>query len=102
LIFIEQRYTLNVNFLLTNMMLRCTIFLHKQVIVEGGENLMKKVIALVLSLMLLVAFTVGCKPAETPKPEEPKPAAEAPAPAATPAPEKPAEAPAPAPAPAHK
>jgi hypothetical protein len=64
---------------------------------------MKKVIALVLSLMLLVAFTVGCKPAaETPKPE-------APAPATAPAPEKPAEAPAPAPekpaeapAPAHK
>jgi len=56
---------------------------------EGGENLMKKVIALVLSLMLLVAFTVGCKPAETPKPE-------APAPATAPAPEKPAEAPAPA------
>ena len=55
---------------------------------------MKKVIALVLSLMLLVAFTVGCKPAETPKPEATKPA-EAPAPA----PEKPAEAPAPAPAP---
>ena len=56
---------------------------------------MKKVIALVLSLMLLVAFTVGCKPAETPKP------AEAPAPA--PAPEKAPEAPAPAPEkPAHK
>ena len=65
---------------------------------EGGENLMKKVIALVLSLMLLVAFTLGCKPAETPKPEAPKPA-EAPAPAPAPAPEKPAEAPAPAPAP---
>ena len=47
---------------------------------------MKKVIALVLSLMLLVAFTLGCKPAETPKPEAPTPAAEAPAPA----PEKPA------------
>jgi hypothetical protein len=62
---------------------------------------MKKIIALVLSLMLLVVFSVGCKPAETPKPEAPKPAAEAPAPA----PEKPAEAPAPAPAPekpAHK
>jgi len=56
---------------------------------------MKKILALVLSLMLLVAFTVGCKPAETPKPEAPKPAAEAPAPA----PEKPAEAPAQAPAP---
>jgi hypothetical protein len=61
---------------------------------EGGDNLMKKVIALVLSLMLLVAFTVGCKPAETPKPEAPKPAE---APATAPAPEKPAEAPAPAP-----
>jgi hypothetical protein len=69
---------------------------------EGGDILMKKIIALVLSLMLLVAFTVGCKPAETPKPEAPKPAE---APAAVPAPEKPAEAPAPAPAPekpAHK
>jgi hypothetical protein len=67
---------------------------------EGGENLMKKVIALVLSLMLLVAFTVGCKPAETPKPEAPAPATapapETPAPATAPAPEKPAEAPAPA------
>ncbi len=57
---------------------------------------MKKVLALVLSLMLLAVFSVGCKPAETPKPEATKPA-EAPAPA--PAPEKPAEAPAPAPAP---
>ena len=53
---------------------------------------MKKVIALVLSLMLLVAFSVGCKPAETPKPEETKPV-EAPVPATVPA-----EAPAPAPA----
>ena len=63
---------------------------------------MKKIIASVLSLMSLVAFTVGCKPAETPKPEAPKPAE---APATVPAPEKPAEAPAPAPAPekpAHK
>jgi hypothetical protein len=60
---------------------------------------MKKVIALVLSLMLLVAFSLACKPAETPKPEAPKPA-EAPAPEkAAPAPEKPAETPAPAPAP---
>jgi hypothetical protein len=62
--------------------------------------IMKRFIALVLSFLLLVVFTVGCKPAETPKPEAPKPA-EAPAPA----PEKPAEAPAPAPAPekpAHK
>ena len=65
---------------------------------EGGENLMKKLIALVLSLMLLVVFSIGCKPAETPKPEAPAPApAEQAAPA--PAPEKPAEAPAPAPAP---
>lgn len=55
---------------------------------------MKKFIALILSLMLLVAFAVGCKKAETPAPEAPKPPAEAPAPA----PEKPAEAPAPAPA----
>jgi hypothetical protein len=80
----------------------CSIY----VILEGGEKLMKKVIALVLSLMLLVAFTLGCKPAETPKPEAPKPAeAPAPATAPAPAPEKPAEAPAPAPAPekpAHK
>ncbi len=58
---------------------------------------MKKIIALVLSLMLLVAFTIGCKPAETPKPEAPKPAE---APATVPAPEKPASAPGPAPAPA--
>lgn len=66
--------------------------------------IMKRFIALVLSFLLLVVFTVGCKPAETPKPEAPKPA-EAPAPAPAPAPEKPAEAPAPAPAPekpAHK
>ena len=54
---------------------------------------MKKVLALVLSLMLLVAFTVGCKPAEQPKPEAPAPA---PAPEqaapekAAPAPEQPA------------
>jgi hypothetical protein len=62
---------------------------------------MKKVIAIVLSLMLLVAFAVGCKPAaETPKPEETKPAeAPATAPAENPAP---APAPAPAEAPAHK
>ncbi len=55
---------------------------------------MKKIIALVLSLMLLVAFSIGCKPAEQPKQEAP-----APAPAA---PEKPAEAPAAPAAPAHK
>jgi hypothetical protein len=41
----------------------------------------KKVIALVLSLMLLVAFTLGCKPAETPKTEAPAPVAEEAAPA---------------------
>ena len=54
---------------------------------------MKKLIALVFSLMLLVAFTFfGCKPAETPT-EAPAPAEEAaPAPA-------PAEEAAPAPAP---
>ncbi len=54
---------------------------------------MKKVLALILSVILLVAFTfsVGCKKAEEPK------APEAPAPA--PAPE-PAPAPAPEPAPA--
>jgi len=60
---------------------------------------MKKILALVLSLVLMVAFTIGCKPAEQSKP------AEAPAPATAPAPEKPAEAPATAPAPekpAHK
>jgi hypothetical protein len=57
---------------------------------------MKKVLGLLLSLMLLAVFSVGCKPAETPKPEATK---EAPATAPAPAPEKPAEAPAPAPAP---
>jgi hypothetical protein len=51
----------------------------------------KKLIGSVLSLLLLMVFTVGCKPAETPKAPE-APPAEAPAPA----PEKPAEAPAPA------
>ncbi len=56
---------------------------------------MKKIIALVLSLILVVAFTAGCKKAETPKPTETKPA-EAPAP--TPAPEQPAPEQAPAPA----
>ncbi len=79
-------------------------------ILEGGENLMKKVIALILSLALMVAFTIGCKPAETPKPEAPAPAPapapeQAPAPAPAPEPEQaPAPAPAPekAPAPAHK
>ena len=65
---------------------------------------MKKVIALLLSLLLVAAFAlVGCKKAEEPKaPEAPAPAPEAPAPAPeapAPAPEKPAEAPAPAPAP---
>ena len=58
---------------------------------------MKKLLALVLSLLLLVAFTIGCKPAETPKPAEvPAPAPEQAAPApeqaapekAAPAPEK--------------
>lgn len=55
---------------------------------------MKRFLALVLSLLLLVAFTIGCKPAETPKPAE----VPAPAPApeqAVPAPEKAAPAPAP-------
>jgi hypothetical protein len=55
---------------------------------------MKRFLALVLSLLLLAAFTVGCKPSETPKPAE----APAPAPApeqAAPAPEKAAPAPAP-------
>lgn len=55
---------------------------------------MKRFLALVLSLLLLVAFTIGCKPAETPKPAEvPAPAPEQAAPA--PAPEKAAPAPAP-------
>jgi hypothetical protein len=49
---------------------------------------MKRFIALVLSLMLLVAFTVACKPA---KQEAPVPAPEKAAPA--PAPEQPAPAP---------
>jgi hypothetical protein len=69
---------------------------------EGGELIVKKVLALILSVVLLVAFTfaVGCKKADEPKPvEAPKPPAEAPkapdtpAPAPAPAPEKPAEAP---------
>lgn len=65
---------------------------------------MKKVIALLLSLLLVAAFAlVGCKKAEEPKaPEAPAPAPapapeQAPAPAPAPAPE---QAPAPAPAPA--
>jgi hypothetical protein len=56
-------------------------------------KIMKRIIALILSVMILIvfAFSMGCKKAEEPKaPEAP---AEAPAPA--PAPEKPAEAPAP-------
>jgi PBP1b-binding outer membrane lipoprotein LpoB len=48
---------------------------------------MKKILAIVLSLMLLAVFAVGCKKAETPAPA-PAPAA---APATTPAPEKPAD-----------
>jgi hypothetical protein len=55
-------------------------------IVEGGDSIMKKVLAIVLSLMLLAVFAVGCKKAETPPP--------APAPAAAPAPEKAPEKPA--------
>ena len=47
---------------------------------------MKKVLAIVLSLMLLAVFALGCKKAETPPP--------APAPAAAPAPEKAPEKPA--------
>jgi hypothetical protein len=41
--------------------------------VGGGDSLMKKVLAIVLSLMLLVVFAVGCqqKPAEK-KAEAPK------------------------------
>jgi hypothetical protein len=58
---------------------------------KGGKNLVKKAIVLIVSLFFLFAFAVGCKQAETPKPEAPKPA-EAPAPAP---PETPAEAPPP-------
>ena len=56
---------------------------------------MKRILALLLSLILIVAFglTIGCKKAEEPKKEAPAPMAPAPAP------EKPAETPAPAPAP---
>jgi hypothetical protein len=75
----------------------------------GGDSLMKKVLAIVLSLMLLVVFAVGCKKADTPakapeKKAEPVKAPEPPkAPATAPAPEKaPEKAPAPAPAPAKK
>lgn len=62
---------------------------------------MKKIIALLLTLMLIVAFTlsVGCKKAEEPKPAE----APAPAPEASPAPAPEASpAPAPEPSPAAK
>ncbi len=54
---------------------------------------MKKILAIILSVMLIVvfAFSMGCKKAEEPK------APEAPAPAPAPAPEQPAPAPAPAP-----
>jgi len=41
---------------------------------------MKKILAIVLSLMLLVVFAIGCKKADTPKaPEAPKAPAAAPA-----------------------
>ncbi|MBT9537533.1 MAG: hypothetical protein IVZ94_05335 [Nitrospirae bacterium] len=49
---------------------------------------MKKVIALILSLLLIVAFAltaVGCKKAEAPKPAEAPAAAPAEAPATAPA-----------------
>jgi hypothetical protein len=62
-------------------------------IVEGGDSIMKKVLAIVLSLMLLAVFAVGCKKAETPPPAPAAPAAPAP----EKAPEKPAEKPAEAP-----
>lgn len=52
---------------------------------------MKKIVALVLSLLLLASFAIGCKPAETPKTEAPAPAAEEPAAPAAEEPEKPAE-----------
>ena len=65
---------------------------------EGGENFMKKVIALVLALMLLVVFSVGCKPAETPKPAEAPATAPEQAPATAPE-QAPAAAPEEAPAP---
>jgi hypothetical protein len=57
---------------------------------------MKKVLAIVLSLMLLAVFAVGCKKAEQPAPAAPAPAAapDAAKPAdAKPADAKPAEAP---------
>jgi cell division protein FtsN len=50
--------------------------------VGGGDSMMKKVLAIVLSLMLLVVFAVGCKKAETPKaPDVKKDAPANPAPA---------------------
>ena len=56
---------------------------------------MKKIIALLLTIMLVMVFTLGCKPAEKPAEapathEEPAPAEEA-APAEQPAAEMPAE-----------
>jgi len=52
----------------------------------GGDSLMKKVLAIVLSLMLLLVFAIGCKKADTPKaPEAPKAPAAAPATAPAPA-----------------
>jgi len=60
---------------------------------------MKKFLVILLSLMLLVSFSlsVGCKKAETPPPAPAEAPAPAPEQAPAPAPEKPAEAPAPAP-----
>ncbi|MFA5354445.1 MAG: hypothetical protein WC291_09455 [Thermodesulfovibrionales bacterium] len=59
-------------------------------IIKGGDDVMKKTFAFILSLMLLVAFTfaIGCKKAEEMAPAEaPAPATE-PAPAPAPAPEQ--------------
>jgi hypothetical protein len=67
-------------------------FFWRYSIVEGGDSIMKKVLAIVLSLMLLAVFAVGCKKADAPAPA-PAPAA-APAAPAAPAPEKAAEKPA--------
>jgi hypothetical protein len=59
--------------------------------VEGGDSIMKKVLAIVLSLMLLAVFAVGCKKADAPAPA-PAPAAAPAAPADKPADAKPADA----------
>ena len=74
---------------------------------EGGDTGMKKVFAIILSLLFFVTLSsavVGCKKAEEQKPAETAAPAPAPAPApeATPAPAAPAAAPAAPAAPATK